>query len=176
MIDPNEELTLNIILLAQPSSVNVWKILVLKFICYVVAHFCGDCAFHCQYYLNNNIPLYFMVQLQICRAHRFLRQYLTNSAARLEILRAAENCGPYRFVPFVHLCLIYNSESSKQKNEHYGVPFELSKAVFTFLISYWTRLQHRQRSQQAEMLLDQSVMWLRKATDWWCDSGGLISI
>jgi len=32
----------------------------------------------------------------------------------------------------------------------------------------WTRLQHRRRSQQAEMLLDQSVMWLRKATDWWC--------
>ena len=32
------------------------------------------------------------------------------------------------------------------------------------------RLQHRRQSQQAEMLLDQSVMWLRKATDWWCDS------
>jgi len=39
-----------------------------------------------------------------------------------------------------------------------------------------TRLQHRRRSQQPEMLLDQSVMWLRKATDWWCDSGGWISV
>jgi len=34
--------------------------------------------------------------------------------------------------------------------------------------SIWTRPQHRRRSQQAGMLLDQSVMWLRKATDWWC--------
>jgi len=34
-----------------------------------------------------------------------------------------------------------------------------------------TRLQHRRRSQQADMLLDQSVMRLRKATNWWCDSG-----
>ena len=34
------------------------------------------------------------------------------------------------------------------------------------------RLQHRRRSQLAEMLLDQSVMWLWKATNWWFDSGG----
>jgi len=35
-----------------------------------------------------------------------------------------------------------------------------------------TRLQHRRRSQQAEMLLDKSVMRLRKATDWWYRSVG----
>jgi len=35
-----------------------------------------------------------------------------------------------------------------------------------------TRLRLRGRSQQAEMLLDQSVMGLRKVTNWWCDLGG----
>jgi len=39
-----------------------------------------------------------------------------------------------------------------------------------------TRLQHRRRSQLAEMLLDQNVMWLWKAPNWWCDSGGGISV
>ena len=48
-----------------------------------------------------------------------------------------------------------------------GTPFI---TVYMYII-YWTRLQHRRRSQQAEILLDQSVMWLRKATDWWCESG-----
>jgi len=33
-----------------------------------------------------------------------------------------------------------------------------------------TRLLYRRRSQQAEMLLYQSVMWLRKVTNLWCDS------
>jgi len=37
-------------------------------------------------------------------------------------------------------------------------------------------VQHRRRSQLAEMLLEQSVMWLWQATNWWCDSGGEISI
>ena len=43
-------------------------------------------------------------------------------------------------------------------------------------IILWTLLQHRRWSQLAEMLLDQSVMRLRKATNWWCDSGGEISV
>jgi len=33
------------------------------------------------------------------------------------------------------------------------------------------RLLNRRRSRQAEMLLDQSVMWLGKVTSWWCDPG-----
>jgi len=37
-------------------------------------------------------------------------------------------------------------------------------------------LQHRRRSQQAEMLLDQSVMWLRKVTNSWCDPEDEISV
>jgi len=52
----------------------------------------------------------------------------------------------------------------------------LHSTTLTFGEMNRTRLQHRRRSQQAEMLLDQSVMWLRKATDWWCHSGGGISV
>jgi len=38
------------------------------------------------------------------------------------------------------------------------------------------RLLHRRQLQKAEMLMDQSVIWLRKVTNWWCDSGGEISV
>ena len=36
-------------------------------------------------------------------------------------------------------------------------------------LKFRTQLLHHRWSQQAEMLLDQSVMWFRKVTSLWCD-------
>jgi len=48
------------------------------------------------------------------------------------------------------------------------------RAVHLWDIGTW--LQHRRRLQQAEMLLNQSVRWLQKVANWWCDSGGEIFV